>query len=44
MKAMVLRKVRTSLIIEERPLPFPGPGEIRVAVEACAVCRTAPSI
>ena len=40
MKAMVLHKVRTPLIMEERPLPSPGPGEIRVAVEACAVCRT----
>ena len=40
MKAMVLHKVRTPLIMEECPLPSPGPGEIRVAVEACAVCRT----
>jgi propanol-preferring alcohol dehydrogenase len=24
----------------ERPLPEPGPGEIRVAVSACGVCRT----
>ena len=40
MKAMVLHTVRTPLIMEERPLPSPGPGEIRVAVEACAVCRT----
>src|SRR5690606_13325974 len=28
------------LMIEERASPSPGPGEIRVAVEACAVCRT----
>ena len=40
MKAMVLHKVRTPLVMEERPLPSPGPGEIRVVVEACAVCRT----
>lgn len=40
MKAMVLHKVRTPLAMEERPVPSPGPGEIRVAVEACAVCRT----
>ncbi|MGO4525715.1 zinc-dependent alcohol dehydrogenase family protein [Microvirga sp. 2MCAF35] len=40
MKAMVLHQVRTPLILEERPLPAPGAGEIRVAVEACAVCRT----
>jgi propanol-preferring alcohol dehydrogenase len=24
----------------ERPIPSPGPGEIRVAVSACGVCRT----
>ena len=40
MKAMVLHTVRAPLVMEERPLPSPGPGEIRVAVEACAVCRT----
>jgi propanol-preferring alcohol dehydrogenase len=40
MDAMVLHKARTPLIHEERPLPSPGPGQIRVAVEACAVCRT----
>ena len=40
MKAMVLHTVHASLVMEERPLPAPGPGEIRVAVEACAVCRT----
>jgi propanol-preferring alcohol dehydrogenase len=26
--------------MEERPEPKPGPGQIRVAVEACGVCRT----
>lgn len=40
MKAMVLRHVGHSLICEERPDPVPGPGEIRVRIEACAVCRT----
>lgn len=40
MKAMVLRALRTPLRLEERPLPTPPPGGIRVAVEACAVCRT----
>lgn len=40
MRAMVLQDLRTPLILEERPLQEPGPGEIRVAVEACAVCRT----
>ncbi|MDF2687466.1 MAG: alcohol dehydrogenase, partial [Microvirga sp.] len=40
MKAMVLHEVRTPLVYEEHPLPSPVPGEIRLAVEACAVCRT----
>src|SRR5918994_75928 len=40
MKAMVLHEVRTPLVREERPLPSPAPGEVRLAVEACAVCRT----
>lgn len=40
MKAMVLHAVGERLRLEERPLPLPGAGEIRVRVEACAVCRT----
>lgn len=40
MKAMVLRAIKTRLVSEDRPDPLPGPGEIRVRVEACAVCRT----
>src|SRR6185437_2713630 len=40
MKAMVLHAIRTPLAPECRPDPVPGPGEIRVRVEACAVCRT----
>ncbi|WP_414474177.1 zinc-dependent alcohol dehydrogenase family protein [Microvirga sp. M2] len=40
MKAMVLRDVRAPLVCEERPLPSPAPGELRLRVEACAVCRT----
>jgi propanol-preferring alcohol dehydrogenase len=28
------------LVLEKRPDPVPGAGEIRVRVEACAVCRT----
>jgi propanol-preferring alcohol dehydrogenase len=37
---MVLREVRTPLVAEDRALPEPGRGELRVAIEACAVCRT----
>ena len=44
MKAMVLERISP---VEERPLrlvelpdPSPGPGEIRVRISACGVCRT----
>ena len=44
MRAMVLPRIAP---IEERPLelrelpdPEPGPGEVRVAVSACGICRT----
>lgn len=40
MRAMVLSAPRAPLRMEERPDPFPGPGEIRVKVSACGVCRT----
>lgn len=40
MQAMVFREVGRPLELEERPLPSPGSGEIRVRIEACAVCRT----
>ncbi|QGM99511.1 zinc-dependent alcohol dehydrogenase family protein [Methylocystis parvus] len=40
MKAMVLRRPNTPLVMEARPLPAPGLGELRLRVEACGVCRT----
>jgi propanol-preferring alcohol dehydrogenase len=40
MKAMALRKIGAPLALEERDELHPGAGEIRVRVEACAVCRT----
>jgi len=40
MQAMVLRQIGRSLEREERPDPTPGPGEVRLRVNACAVCRT----
>jgi len=40
MRAMVLHRPHERLMMEERPDPAPGPGEIRVRVEACGVCRT----
>jgi len=40
MKAMVLHAFGRPLVMEARPDPLPGPGQIRLRVEACAVCRT----
>ncbi|EFM60776.1 zinc-binding alcohol dehydrogenase family protein [Brucella sp. BO2] len=40
MKAMVLENPGQPLVLMERPDPLPGPGQIRLKVEACAVCRT----
>ena len=40
MYAMVLKKLRTALEWTEFPDRRPGPGEIRVKVAACGVCRT----
>jgi len=40
MHAMVLSARGTPLTLEERPDPFPGPGEVRIKVGACGVCRT----
>ena len=40
MLAMVLQEIGGPLVPEERPDPIPGPGEVRIRVEACAVCRT----
>ncbi|EXU82522.1 alcohol dehydrogenase [Brucella melitensis 548] len=37
---MVLEKPGQPLVLVERPDPLPGPGQIRLKVEACAVCRT----
>ena len=37
---MVLKKIGTALEWTEIPDPQPGPGEIRVKVAACGVCRT----
>ncbi len=40
MKAMVLNAARTPLQWTDLPDRRPGPGQIRVAVSACGVCRT----
>ena len=40
MRAMQLDAPGTPLRLVERPVPTPGPGELLIAVSACAVCRT----
>jgi propanol-preferring alcohol dehydrogenase len=40
MHAMVLKQLQTPLELTELPDRQPGPGEIRVQVLACGVCRT----
>ena len=40
MRAMTLHAPGRPLVLEERPDPEPGPGELVLRVEACAVCRT----
>ena len=38
MLAALLREVGSPLELVERPVPDPGPGEVRIAVQACGVC------
>ncbi len=40
MHAMQLQRPGDRLEAVERPLPEPAPGEVRVAISACGVCRT----
>jgi propanol-preferring alcohol dehydrogenase len=40
MHAMVLRRLRSALVWTELEGRQPGPGEVRVRVAACGVCRT----
>jgi propanol-preferring alcohol dehydrogenase len=40
MKAMVLNRSGTPLVWTDLPDRYPGPGQIRVKVLACGVCRT----
>src|SRR5690348_2464187 len=40
MRAMVLERPRSALVMRERPVPRPASGEVLVEVAACGVCRT----
>lgn len=40
MKAAVVREFHQPLVIEEAPIPTPGPGQIQVKIQACGVCHT----
>ena len=40
MKAAVVREFGQPLVIEDRPIPEPGPGQITVRMEASGLCRT----
>lgn len=40
MHAMVLKELLTALQSVELPDPIPGPGQIRLRITACGVCRT----
>jgi alcohol dehydrogenase, propanol-preferring len=40
MRAMVLRRPRTPLVLEQLAVAEPAAGEVCVRVEACGVCRT----
>jgi alcohol dehydrogenase, propanol-preferring len=40
MRAAVVRQFGAPLVIEEVPVPTPGPGQVLVRVMACGVCHT----
>lgn len=40
MKAMVVRSANQPLVAEERPIPEPGPGEVRIKIHACGICHS----
>ena len=40
MKAAVVREFGQPLVIEDRPIPEPGPGQITVRMEASGLCHT----
>lgn len=40
MRAAVVSDFSSPLVAEERSVPVPGPGEVRVRIEASVLCHT----
>jgi D-arabinose 1-dehydrogenase-like Zn-dependent alcohol dehydrogenase len=40
MKAAIVVKKGAPLVIEDRPIPEPSSGEVRIKVQACRVCHS----
>ena len=40
MRAVQVEKPGSPLELVERPMPEPGPGKVRVKVEACGICHS----
>jgi len=40
MRAMQLRAPKEAFELVERPLPEPGPRQVRIKVEACGICHS----
>jgi D-arabinose 1-dehydrogenase-like Zn-dependent alcohol dehydrogenase len=40
MKTMVVKEANGNFELEERDIPEPGPGQVRIKVEACGVCHS----
>lgn len=40
MKAMLVKEANGPFVLEDLPMPEPGPGEIRLKVEACGICHS----
>ena len=39
-RVLVLERPEAPLVMRERPVPVPAPGQVCLAVQACGVCRT----
>ncbi len=40
MRAAVVTDFNEAILVEDRPIPAPGPGEVLVRLEACGLCHT----